>query len=129
MAEEMSNSELRMDPHGIHISHVVDVIIDALDLPASVDSADQVTTMLRALEIYGKKDRLYGSAWKRLGALNNLTRMSTKVERLLEMYWHQDNHRLSAESSVVVDLDDAYDLLNYSCFFVAQASKGQWTRG
>lgn len=87
----------------------------------------QFHIFVEALGIYDEKDTLYGQAWKRLGALNNLSRMATKMERLLEMYWHKEIHR-GARRGGKLDLDDAFDLLNYTAFFVRQADKGEWTR-
>jgi hypothetical protein len=92
----------------------------------SVDK-DQLVAALEALEIEPTEEMLnqaqmYGQAWKRLGALNNLTRMATKVERLLEQFWHREDNRNGA------DLDDAVDLLNYDAFFMRQAIEGEWTK-
>lgn len=89
------------------------------------DMVAQFMIFANAFYIYFSKNGQYGGAWRRLGALNNLTRMSTKVERLLEMFWHQERFRTPAG----MDLDDVFDLINYSAFFVRQAMQGQWTRG
>lgn len=96
----------------------------ALGLKVTDESVLQMSVLAESLQIYQDRDTKYGSAWKRLGALNNLTRMSTKVERLLEMYWHQRDY-VESDS---LDLDDAYDLINYCAFFIRQAKLGKWTR-
>lgn len=90
----------------------------------SEEMLQQFGVVMGSISVFDQKDRIYGSAWKRLGALNNLTRMATKVERLLEQFWHN-----SSDVPAVPDLDDAYDLINYSAFFIRQASSGEWTRG
>lgn len=91
----------------------------------------QAMILLNCLALYQERDQKYGSVWKRLGALNNLTRMSIKIERLLSMYWHKKRYIQEEDNGQTydLDLDDAYDLINYSCFFIRQATRNEWTRG
>jgi hypothetical protein len=88
---------------------------------------EQFRVLVRCMELYEERDQKYGSAWKRLGALNNLTRMSTKIERLLAMYWHKRPPRM-VNPDASWDLDDAFDLINYSAFFIRQAQTNEWTQ-
>jgi hypothetical protein len=96
--------------------------LEALEIEPTEEMLNQALMFVVALKTYEKKDQMYGQAWKRLGALNNLTRMATKVERLLEQFWHREDNRNGA------DLDDAVDLLNYDAFFMRQAIEGEWTK-
>ena len=96
----------------------------ALDIEPTEEVMRQFLMFVVAIKVFEKKDKAYGSAWRKLGALNNLTRMATKVERLLEMFWHKQTWMTEDP-----DLDDAIDLLNYGGFFMQQAVDGEWTRG
>lgn len=87
------------------------------------EDMQHLEVLLDAFVQFHNKNRTYGGAWRKLGALNNLLRMATKVNRLLEMYWHNEYNRKDP------DLDDAYDTINYAVFFMRQAKIKEWTRG
>ena len=64
----------------------------------------------------------YGLVWQQYGALNNLVRAATKVDRLMEYWWHGDGSLEHKEA-----LDDALDAMNYLAFFIANARAGNIT--
>lgn len=88
-------------------------------------SLDHNYVLGQALAIYNERSQMYGDAWRRYGALNNLIRAATKLERLVAMFWHGSEGPPLEELSV----DDAYDAINYLVFFIIQAKKGEWRRG
>jgi hypothetical protein len=88
------------------------------------DELEHFTFLVMCMELYRKKDRKYGSAWKRLGMLNNVARLFTKVERVVAIFW-DDREGPPYEER---DVDDLYDAINYAVFCLRQFVKGEWTR-
>ncbi len=79
--------------------------------------------LMKSYEIYLQRNAKYSDVWKNYGALNNLVRGATKVDRLMEVWWHGDG-TLHKDA-----LDDAYDAINFLAFFIAQATNGELTAG
>lgn len=86
------------------------------------EDIDQLGVFVEAFNIYREREAKYGGAWKRYGALNNLVRLGTKAERLVQEWWRNEGGPPYEQRS----LDDAFDLINYAAFFVRQAMQGQW---
>jgi hypothetical protein len=95
-------------------------------IPITDSTIEQLKIFIDCLRLHAERDKLYGAAWKKHGALANLLRMSTKLERLLNMFWIANGRN---DLPVSADLDDAFDLINYTAFFLRQAKKGLWTSG
>ena len=67
----------------------------------------------------------YGLAWQRYGALSNLVNAARKVERLMGVWWDQNNGELPELHKDA--LDDAVDAINYLQFFITLAREGDIT--
>jgi hypothetical protein len=76
-----------------------------------------------ALAIMVDRTSSYGLVWQQYGALNNLVRAATKVDRLMETWWFHDDPSLIHKDA----LDDAFDAMNYLNFFIANARAGNIT--
>lgn len=95
----------------------------------NMDTVEQFMTMMECVVIHHERSRKYGQAWRKYGALNNLLRLASKVERLIEQFWRS---RFSDGAPAIdlhnPDLDDAYDAVNYAVFMIRQGKAGQWTK-
>jgi hypothetical protein len=94
------------------------------DIPE--DAKDHFDVFIDAERIYEERSLMYGEVWKQYGALNNLVRAATKIDRLMAVWYHE-----GGTDSVVAlhkdSLDDAYDALNYINFFIRCAKEGNIT--
>jgi hypothetical protein len=79
--------------------------------------------MVEALRIYNSREQSYGSVWRQYGALSNLLSVARKVDRLMHAWWHQPDGPYTHKDS----LDDAYDGINYVCFFIRNVLDGNMT--
>jgi len=84
----------------------------------------QRRVMEAALAIYADRNPKYNDNWSRFGWRGCLFRVRERAERLWDQYWDKEPSRLD------FDLDDAYDLLNFVCFFIraveANNRDGEW---
>lgn len=87
------------------------------------DNEDQFHVFREALSVYEQRSAIYGDVWQRYGALNNLVRAATKIDRLMAIWYHTD-HKPTASTGT---LDDAIDALNYLVFFIRLAREGNVT--
>lgn len=90
----------------------VDVAKD-LGISPRDTTLDQISIFRRALEIFESKNNAdggYEDLWKQYGWADNLLHMRSKLSRI--------ERRFRDQGATHVDLDDAYDLLNYVVFFI-----------
>lgn len=84
------------------------------------ESVDQLEVMTQALKVHAERTAHYQLGWKQYGGISNLLSMARKVDRLMMRHWgigkKPEFHKW--------DLDDAIDLLNYTCFFMRSAEAG-----
>jgi hypothetical protein len=80
----------------------------------------QLVELERCFEIYQERSAKYGEVWKQYGAINNLVRAATKVDRLMEQWWFDPPPH-------DYDLDDAYDAINYLIFFIRNVKEINFT--
>ncbi len=85
---------------------------------------------LRAFRIYLDKKRLYGSAWKELGALGNFVRIHSKVTRIKNIAWGNgrttvfpENDHPEREETVQ---DNLLDLMVLCAFMVRNIAEDNW---
>lgn len=104
----------------------VRLILELLGVAYTEDNYAVMSMFVRAYQIYIERQAKYHDAWKRYGALNNLIRSASKLQRVQEVYWYPDEVPLD---DMDLDLDDAFDALNYLAFFITQAERGEWKRG
>lgn len=102
---------------------------DDLDFPITDDNAEHLGVLLEAMDLYVERSEAYGQVWKQYGALNNLVRLATKVDRLMKVWWHNVTSSKAGHPSAIhkSNLDDALDAINYDIFFVRAARLGNFT--
>lgn len=90
--------------------------LEALDLPASETNIEQAMELLTALTIFDQRNTgHYDDLWKDFGWEDSLVHMRSKVSRATKLF---------REDSAEKDLDDAYDLMNYTAFFSRNVKDG-----
>jgi len=78
---------------------------------------------VEAVSIFKQRQASYGDAWKQYGAVANLLKAATKMDRLMEIWWFNPDGAKALKKDA---LDDAYDLLNYAVFFIRLAREGNF---
>jgi hypothetical protein len=92
------------------------------------DAQEHWNVLIDAERIYEERSLVYGDVWKQYGALNNLVRAATKIDRLMAIWWHNQDDFEGFVTALHKDgLDDAYDAINYLAFFVRCAKNGNVT--
>lgn len=89
------------------------------DAPEEVVQAavEHAQVLKEALDVMVQRSASYGAIWRQYGALNNLVRAATKVDRAMEVWW-----RNGGPTEMHKDvLDDPMDAINYLAFFIALA--------
>ena len=79
---------------------------------------------MEALNIYRQRGLSYGEVWRQYGATANLVQAARKIDRLMEMWWHNPDGAVALQKDA---LDDAFDALNYLVFFIRLARDGNIT--
>lgn len=90
---------------------------------SSHDIQEQI--FMEALVIFNERQERYGDeVWQASGWRGMLVDMRKKLDRLWAEYYNLDNtgKHINAES---YDLDSAYDLLNFTVFFIRQVRANQ----
>jgi hypothetical protein len=73
-----------------------------------------------ATNLFWNKNRLYGDAWRSQGYMGNLARIMSKVSRLKNMLWG-DEEMNDAKEPVE---DTFYDMINLSVFSLLNRGQG-----
>lgn len=105
----------------------VSALFEAIGVEDTEENLDQLAVLLAALKLFDERNRTYRNIWETYGALSNLLRAATKVDREMEIWWHSSggpsgNPLLHKEA-----LDDAFDALNYLVFFIRCVRQGNIT--
>ncbi len=110
-----------MDAQAIN---AVENVLEAFGIDCNEGVQDQLIVFLTAVKIFDDRDKVYGDTWTTYGALNNLLRAATKVDRSMEIWWHdQGGNPLMHKDN----LDDAIDAINYLAFFIRCVRAGNIT--
>jgi hypothetical protein len=84
----------------------------------------QMAVFMKALRIYEQRQEQHGDAvWKASGWRGMLVDMRKKLDRCWFRYWNQDN-QMTPKEEYTDALDSAYDLLNFTAFFIRQVEAG-----
>jgi hypothetical protein len=86
--------------------------------------SDQHQVLEEALRIFMDRNKVYNDTWKTYGALSNLVRAAQKVDRMMEVWWHEMNGGAALGKDT---LDDALDAINHLVFFIRCAREGNFT--
>lgn len=112
-----------MEPNVIN---AVEDLLAAFNVDISDDNIEQLLVLMSALRIYDERAKIYGDTWTTYGGLNNLLRAATKVDRSMEIWWHDQSD--NANPLMHKDnLDDAIDAVNYLVFFIRCVRAGNIT--
>lgn len=95
-------------------------LLEQNGIPPTPENLLHAAVLIGALRIFSEREAKYAGAWKEFGALNNIVRLATKAKRLANHYWRSNPQDLD------VDLDDAYDCINYAVFVIRQGQSGEW---
>lgn len=77
------------------------------------------------LQVFIDRNRKYNDTWKTYGAKAQLVRAAQKVDRMMEVWWHENEGDYSALEADV--LDDAIDAINHLVFFIRCAREANFT--
>jgi hypothetical protein len=91
-------------------------LFDYFDIDVTEETWNHFETLMEVLKLYSDRTVLYGQVWKNYGALNNLVRGATKVDRLMATWWHETTMDIPPMHKD--SLDDAYDAINFLVFFI-----------
>jgi hypothetical protein len=96
-------------------------------LPVEVIDAEdpQMAVFVRCFQIYRDRQEQHGDpVWQASGWRGMLVDMRKKLDRLWYATWDAD------DETVMLALDSAFDLINYTAFFIRQAEDanrdGSW---
>lgn len=78
------------------------------------ESVEQLKVFEEALLIHAERTKSYGVVWREYGSRSPLLSAAKKMARLMKTFWDGRGHTVDGKAQV----DDAYDLLNYTAFFV-----------
>ena len=101
-------------------------LLAACSIDFNDETVEQVAVFLTALKLFDQRNKTYRNIWETYGALSNLLRSATKVDRAMEIWWHDS----SGNGNPLLhkdNLDDAFDALNYLVFFIRCVRSGNIT--
>jgi hypothetical protein len=82
------------------------------------DLEEHVAVLMNATAIAVERGKRYGDLWRHRGYLGNLLHMDSKHLRLMREFYENDSEIQQNQ------LDDAYDLINYTVFFIRNVEDG-----
>lgn len=114
-----------------HDPEVLKKVFELLSLDNTQENRDQFEALMEPMVIFAERGKVYGDNWKFYGALNNLVRAATKVDRTMAIWWHDYADKYLASDSARElhkdALDDAFDAINYLTFFIRLVREGNIT--
>lgn len=102
----------------------VENLFAACGIEQNDENIEQLAVFLTALKLFDERNRTYRNIWETYGALSNLLRAATKVDREMEIWWHSSSLDCLGHKEA---LDDAFDALNYIVFFIRCVRNGNIT--
>ena len=100
---------------------LINDLLDSVGLPDRGPVAAQAAVFAQCLRIYAERNERYNDNWVRMGWRGPLFRIRERAERL----W--DNLFNRTGDVEEIELDDAYDLINFAGFLV-RGARGEATR-
>lgn len=102
-------------------------VLDLMGVDLTDDNREHLDVLLECFDLYTARSENYGQVWKNYGALNNLVRSASKVDRLMETWWHGRPPESAHPAMHKDSLDDALDAVSYLTFFIRSARAGNLT--
>lgn len=113
------------------VVEAVDFLLDHFDIERTLDNNNQMLLFMECVAIYAERSRAYGQVWKQYGALSNLLSVARKTDRLMAVWWTEEEEAYKDGAAVPRlhkdNLDDAFDLINYAAFFIRNARAANFT--
>jgi len=91
----------------------MDEILVLAGLEDTDTNRQQLAIFLDAMHIFQERNAKYGDLWKEYGWRGNLLHVQSKAARVRKVWWDGKDPFGHNE-----DCDDAYDLINYTAFFI-----------
>lgn len=82
----------------------------------TISMAEQMLTMMSALEIFQERDKRYKGLWRGDGAMDSAMHVHSKAARV----------RQAGLDGPPAALDDAHDIINYAAFYIRNAQEGNY---
>lgn len=101
-------------------AHYIDKVIGQLDDDQLESAIDVLMVYEEALRKFTERNAVYQDLWRRSGWLMNLVHIKHKADRLMRIFWGKLHNKEGEEP----DLDDGFDLMNYTVFFIITHRKG-----
>lgn len=98
----------------------IEQFLNYCNVEATDDLRQQVGIFVDCLQLRQERGKRYGDTWKRRGYKGSLWMMDHKMLRLDEQWM-----RNTPEEPEATEMDDALDLINYTCFFIQNAIAGR----
>lgn len=103
----------------------LDVILDQLRVEKTTTNVHQLNVLLGAFEKFVQRNERYKDVWRESGWKGSLFDMRKKLTRIWRVFW-----RSEPEQQIDLECDDAYDLINFTAFFIRNVKDdnqwGQW---
>ena len=90
--------------------------LKCLDIEDTLDTMAQLRVFTHAMHIYVQREEKRGGIWKEFDPEDKLMHLRDKLRRM-EYSWEHFS------DGATLDLDDAYDLLNYAAFYIRQVKQ------
>lgn len=101
-------------------------LLHAISLVSNTPAQDRMLDAIeRSWAILQERSARYNEAWLNRGAIGNVLEILKLSDRIKAQLWDNPPEQCEVDR----DLDDLYDLLNYTVACISQAEQGHWTRG
>lgn len=126
MAETVRRSGVTLgeDPEAVEWNKYADFLnqvfpnLDSLEGEQYESAVDQLRVMVEVLAIMIERNKKYRDLWRKAGWLSHVHHIRHKAARLMNTFWGQKDVPKDA------DLDDAFDLINYTIYFIRSYRDG-----
>lgn len=96
------------------LDSLAETVLQAMEVELSEDSVRHMVVLLTCAKIRAERGARYKDNWKNRGFKGSFMHMDSKFSRLEKMFWEETPDEKTAPTM----LDDAYDLINYTTFFM-----------
>ena len=84
----------------------------------------QLAVFARCMRIFDARNKRYNDLWASRGFAGSLFQMDHKMARIWQQFWTDKKVPSKDREMIDSDMDDVYDLINYSGFFVRNVQDG-----
>ena len=100
-------------------------ILASLAIPDTLTNRNQLHVLIGAFEKFVERNARYQDVWRESGWKGSLFDMRKKLTRIWRVFW-----RGEPTAQIDLECDDAYDLINFTVFFIRNVKDdnqwGQW---